>query len=381
MSNGHAIQQTGMLPCGVPPGFYPPYNSVPVPYAVPYVDPYQTHMPWGMIPQYPCYPYPMMSYGMNYPSCGRPLQYLPHMMPQYGVAPAQPMAQQPTQYGASSPIQYGLQHQVNVAELQDGSLTLTAVVNIEPDIEDTQYGGSTAQLQSSDTLLIAKAEIESIPCNVEGMSAVAESITETFPNSETVQAIDGSMSNIQGSVQSYGSSALGTSNVTAQASRGFEPSNVKSSVHDFAIASHRTHAHSEHNMSQLCNDVHESNHETMQLLLLDQHTPLLQQVQDQPNVTLREDHESLLHIWSPGDLDTDLHDGERTEMSDGSDGEKATTTEQSEVTDSLHHYDDVLQRLSTMENHMGSLRTDMQTIVRRMKALEPDLFSSCYPDV
>uniref|UniRef100_K1RXE0 Uncharacterized protein n=1 Tax=Magallana gigas TaxID=29159 RepID=K1RXE0_MAGGI len=209
------------------------------------------------------------------------------------------------------------------------------------------------------------------------MSAVAESITETFPNSETVQAIDGSMSNVQGSVQSYGSSALGTSNVTAQASRGFEPSNVKSSVHDFAIASHRTHAHSEHNISQLCNDVHESNHETMQLLLLDQHTPLLQQVQDQPNLTLQEDHESLLYIWSPGDLDTDLHDGERTEMSDG---EVATPTAQSGATDNLHHYDDVLQHLSTMENHIGSLRTDMQTIVRRMKALEPDLFSPSLPD-
>lgn len=57
-------------------------------------------------------------------------------------------------------------------------------------------------------------------------------------------------------------------------------------------------------MSSLCMDVHESNYETMQLLLLDQHAQLLQQVQDQPNVTLQEDHESSLDIWSPGDLDT-----------------------------------------------------------------------------
>lgn len=282
MSNGHVIQQTGMLPCGVPPGFYPPYNSVPVPYALPYADPYQTHMPWGMMPQYPCYPYPMMSYGMNCTPCGPPLQYPPHMMPQYGVAPAQPMAQQPTQDGASSQIQYGLQHQVNVAQLQDGSLPPTAVVNFEPDTEDTQDGGSTAQLQSSDTLLIAKAETESIQCNVEGMSAVTESITKTFPYSETVQAIDGSMSNVQGSVQNYGSSALGTSNVTAQASRGFEPSNVKSSVHDFAIASNRTHAHSEHNMSQLCNDVYESNHETLQQTQSHQNAPFCNRYKTHP---------------------------------------------------------------------------------------------------
>ena len=40
-------------------------------------------------------------------------------------------------------------------------------------------------------------------------------------------------------------------NVTAQASRGFEPSNVNSSVYDFAISSHITHEYSEHNMSQL----------------------------------------------------------------------------------------------------------------------------------
>uniref|UniRef100_K1RFI2 Uncharacterized protein n=1 Tax=Magallana gigas TaxID=29159 RepID=K1RFI2_MAGGI len=265
-----------------------------------------------------------MSYGMICPPCGPPLQYPPHIMPKYGVSPAQPMAQQPTQDGASSQIQYGIQHQVNVAQLQDGSLPPTAVVNIEPDIEDAQYGGSTAQLQSSDTLLIAKAETESITCNVEGMLAVAESITETFPNSEKVQAIDGSMSNVQSSVQNYGSSALDTSNVTAQASRGFEPTNAKSSVHDFAIASHRTHARSEHNMSQLY-----------------------------------------------------LHDWERKEMSDG---EEATTTAQSGATDNLHHYDDVLHHLSTMENHIGSLRTDMQTIVRRMKALEPDLFSPGLPD-
>lgn len=256
-----------------------------------------------------------------------------------------------------------------------------AVVNIEPDINDTQYGGSTAQLQSSDTLLIAKAETESLTCNVEGMSAVAESITETFPNSETVQAIDGLISsNVQGSVQNYGSLALGTGNVTAQAS-GFEPSNVKSSVHDFAIASHRTHAHSEHNKSPLCNDVYESNHETLQQTQSHQNAPLLQQVQDQPNVTLQEDHELPLHIWIPSNLDTDLHDGERKKMSDGSDEEKTTTTEQSGATDNLHHDEEVLQRLSTMENHTGSLTTDMQTIIRRMNVLEPDLFSSCYPDV
>lgn len=99
--------------------------------------------------------------------------------------------------------------------------------------------------------------------------------------------MDGSVSsNVQGSAQNYGASGLDTSNVTAQASRGFEPSNVKSSVHDFANSSHRTHAHSEHNMSPLCNDVHESKHETLQQTQSHQHTPLLQQVQDQSNVTL-----------------------------------------------------------------------------------------------
>lgn len=156
------------------------------------------------------------------------------------------MTQQPTQDGASSQIQYGLQHQVNMAQLQDGRLPPITAVNIEPDREDTRYGSSTAQLQRSDTLLIAKAETESIPCNVEGMSAVAEFTTETFPKSATVQAIDGSLSS-KGSAQNYGASAPGTSVVTAQASRGFEPFNVNSSVYDFAISSHITHAYSEHN--------------------------------------------------------------------------------------------------------------------------------------
>uniref|UniRef100_K1R011 Uncharacterized protein n=1 Tax=Magallana gigas TaxID=29159 RepID=K1R011_MAGGI len=94
-------------------------------------------MPWVMKPQYPFYPYQMMSYDMNCPPCGPLLQYHLHMMSQYGVASAQSMAQQPTQDGASSQIQYELQHQVNVAQLQGGSLPPTAVVNIEPDIEDT----------------------------------------------------------------------------------------------------------------------------------------------------------------------------------------------------------------------------------------------------
>lgn len=158
------------------------------------------------------------------------------------------MTQQPTQDGASSQIQYGLQHQVNVAQLQDGRLPPITAVNRE----DTQYGSSTAQLQSRDTLLIAKAQTESMPCNVEGMSAVAEFTTETFPKYETVQAIDGFLwSNVQGSAQNYGASAPGTSVITAQASRGFEPPNVNSSVYDFAISSHITHEYSEHNMSPL----------------------------------------------------------------------------------------------------------------------------------
>lgn len=62
------------------------------------------------------------------------------------------MAQQPTQDACAGPaqdgtlsqIQCGLQHQVNVAQLQDGRLPHIAAVNIEPDIEDTQYGVSTA---------------------------------------------------------------------------------------------------------------------------------------------------------------------------------------------------------------------------------------------
>lgn len=81
-----------------------------------------------------------------------------------------------------------------------------------------------------------------------------------------------------------------------------------SPVHDFATSSHRAHSHSEHNMSPLYMDVHESNHETMELPQSDQHTPLLQQVQDPPHVTLHEDHVSPQHHFCPDDFDTVLDD-------------------------------------------------------------------------
>lgn len=56
-------------------------------------------------------------------------------------------------------------------------------------------------------------------CKQERMSAVAESITETSPNSEKVNshAMDGSIpSNAQGSAQNHTASALGTSIITFQ---------------------------------------------------------------------------------------------------------------------------------------------------------------------
>lgn len=74
---------------------------------------------------------------------------------------------------------------------------------------------------------------------------------------------------------------LGTRIVTAQASKGFEPSNMKGPVHDFATSSHRTHVRSKHNISPLCIDVDESNHETQQQtqsISVCQYAPLLQQV-------------------------------------------------------------------------------------------------------
>lgn len=73
---------------------------------------------------------------------------------------------------------------------------------LEPYIGDTQYGDSTTWLQRSDTPLIAKAETGSVNCNVEGMSAVAESITETFANYKTIKVMDVLISsNVQGSTQ------------------------------------------------------------------------------------------------------------------------------------------------------------------------------------
>lgn len=51
-------------------------------------------------------------------------------------------------------------------------------------------------------------------------------------------------------------------------------------------------------------------------------------------------------------------------MSDGSDGEETTSKEKSGAIDN-----------SSCSELIGPLRTDMQTIIRRIKALEPDLFS------
>lgn len=104
-----------------------------------------------------------------------------------------------------------------------------------------------------------------------------------------------------------------------------------------------------------------------------QYAPLQQQVQD----PLQENHKSprsngilmaLMQYWI-------MEREERCMMALTED-----PLQQNRAIDDIHHGDHVLLRLSTMVNYIGFLRTDMQTIVRRMKALEPDLFSPAHPD-
>lgn len=90
---------------------------------------------------------------------------------------------------------------------------------------------------------------------------------------------------------------------------------------------------------------------------------------------LQEKHESTPQQWNPNGFDAVLDNGERCMMALTED-----PLQQNRAIDNIHHDDHVLLHLSTMVNYIGFLRTDMQTIVRRMKALEPDLFSSAHPD-
>lgn len=59
VSSGQPFQQTATVQNGqsIPPGFYQQYCSIPNAYGIPNTVPYGA--PWGMVPPYPPYPYPV----------------------------------------------------------------------------------------------------------------------------------------------------------------------------------------------------------------------------------------------------------------------------------------------------------------------------------